>query len=666
MSNFMKFKTAVSTQLDTLSRHELFRVDIDKDELWEMYLNSFPEGTNPIYKERTENDCQCCKQFIRAMGNAVAIIDGVLVSVWDINVEGHYQVVADALSALIKRKEINNTFLHTEQNVGTDFNHDTLDDGTVIKWEHFHYKLPLKFVVPGSDIGNTLSNRRSNKEVLKRGLDEITVDALEAVLELIEQKSIYRGDEYKAPLETFLKYKRKYDALPVQAQDGLCWLWALQLGGLAKIRNMAIGTLLIAISEGVDLEVAVRSFEIMVAPTNYKRPTALITKGMIANAQKKVEELGISDSLQRRYAVVEDIKINNVLFADRSVKKALNVFEELASSIADNFKWDTINEVDVETFVHSILPAADSIELLLENHHSNNLMSLIAPVNEDSRRIFKWDNNFSWAYNGEVADSIKERVKKAGGNVNGVLRCSLSWFNYDDLDIHVREPDGNHIYYGNRSGHSTSGALDVDMNVSPGGSRNAVENIVWTDKYKMLKGIYEVFINNYSRRETIDVGFDVEIEFGGTIHTFHYDKAVKNNVPVAKFKYSKEAGIEFIESLPSTEASKEIWNITSQKFHKVSMIMNSPNHWDWKASGNKHLFFILEGCKNDSKARGFFNEFLKDDLREHRKVFEVLGSKMKTEMSDDQLSGLGFSSTQRNHIFCRVVGKFTRVIKINF
>jgi hypothetical protein len=33
---------------------------------------------------------------------------------------------------------------------------------------------------------------------------------------------------------------------------------------------------------------------------------------------------------------------------------------------------------------------------------------------------------------------------------------------------------------------------------------------------------------------------------------------------------------------------------------------------------------------------------------------------------DEQLSGLGFSSTQKNTLLCRVKGSFTRTIKIMF
>jgi len=78
------------------------------------------------------------------------------------------------------------------------------------------------------------------------------------------------------------------------------------------------------------------------------------------------------------------------------------------------------------------------------------------------------------------------------------------------------------------------------------------------------------------------------------------------------------------------------------------------------------VMFMLDGCVNDGQARGFFNEFLAEELTPHRKVLEVVGSKMKTDTSDHQLSGIGFSSTQRNSVLCRVKGSFNRVVKVVF
>ncbi len=55
--DFSKFKRAIDRQFDKISKHDLFRVDVDKDYLWDVYLSSFPIGTNPIYRERREHDC---------------------------------------------------------------------------------------------------------------------------------------------------------------------------------------------------------------------------------------------------------------------------------------------------------------------------------------------------------------------------------------------------------------------------------------------------------------------------------------------------------------------------------------------------------------------------------------------------------------------------------
>ena len=90
--------------------------------------------------------------------------------------------------------------------------------------------------------------------------------------------------------------------------------------------------------------------------------------------------------------------------------------------------------------------------------------------------------------------------------------------------------------------------------------------------------------------------------------------------------------------------------------------MLSPNHWDGQTIGNKHYFFMLEGCTNPDPVRGFYNEFLSEDLRPHRKVFEALSSSMKCIPTKDQLSGLGFSSTIRNELFVKVDNRPYKII----
>jgi hypothetical protein len=230
------------------------------------------------------------------------------------------------------------------------------------------------------------------------------------------------------------------------------------------------------------------------------------------------------------------------------------------------------------------------------------------------------------------------------------------------------EADGHEIYFGNKGQLSgCGGMLDVDMNVT-NVRRDAVENICYPNKNMMKDGLYKLIVHSFSQRETKDVGFDVEVEFGGVIHTFAYPKAVKRDekVVVAEIQYSKLEGFKILKSLPMAHSHKEVWGLTTNMFCNVSVAMLSPNYWDGKGVGNKHYFFMLEGCINTGTVRGFFNEFLTSELDKHRKVFEMVGNKLSMEGGEKQLSGLGFSSTKKDEVVCRVNGTFTRTIKLIF
>ena len=645
--NFINFKNAVAKQFALMSNHDLFTTTVEKDDLWATYLGSFHQGSNPIYRERTEHDCSCCKQFIRAIGNVVTIHDGKLISIWDLSIddEPEYQVVADALAKLVKSKPIDNFFFHSERVAGMDKNFEQLVD-RVQTWHHFYIDIPAKFV--NRDPGTKLSELRASHDVFQRSLDEITEDAVDTVLEFITQNCLYRGEENRFAVEGFKTIQNAYNDLSPELKSTYVWRNVANLNAsVSRIRNTAIGTLLVDLSEGKDLEYAVKSFEAKVAPTNYKRPTALVTKAMIEKAKQKIEELGFTSALERRYAQIGDITINNVLFADRDSKSQMSdsVFDILTSGISEKPKsLDKVEDVGIEKFLVDILPKATSIELMVENNHVGNLVSLVAPVNPTAACMFKWSNRFSWSYNGELADSIKERVKQAGGNVTGDVCCRLAWDNTDDLDFYMREPDGQTISFMNRQRITKCGGmLDVDANGCDGQRKDPAENIFYSSLGRMMDGNYELKVNQYSRRSTKNPGFTVEIDVLGTLHSFTYDKVLKTNqtVDIAVITV-KDGKIEVKGSLPSTQRTKEVWGIQTNTFRKVNVMMMSPNYWDGKGVGNKHYFFMLDGCINDGQARGFYNEFLMSELDAHRKVIEMVGSKMKTDESNKQLSGVGF------------------------
>ncbi len=674
--DFKEFKALHQAQFQSMvdGVEFIFATDVDKDELWDTYLNSFPEEVNQIYRERQAFDCSCCRNFIRAFGNVVAIKDNKLVSVWDFDPgDNEYKPVVNALSDLVRSRPVRDAFITNDGAFGTDQNHEQLENGDVHTWHHFRINLPRRLVSTSSTPARVIAQHRDTKNVFRRSLEELSRQSIETALELIAEKVLYRGEQWQTMLTKFLECYDAYHSLPDDQKDNFCWSTSMTLGPtIGRIRNYSIGVLLQDLTNGTDLDIALRRYETVVAPTNYKRPKAVFTKKMVEEAEKVVTELGLVNSLGRRHAVLADITINNVIWANRDAVKHMagvgGVFAALKDEVSINPQnYKDIPSVGIEKFLSDVLPSAKSIQVLFENRHIPNLVSLIAPQDSESPTLFSWDNPFSWAYNGNVTDSMKQRVKAAGGNVEGVLRFSIQWNdgedNQNDYDAHCKEPNGNHIWFGNaRYHHPSSGMLDVDI-IHPG-RKVAVENITWTNRSRMQDGIYELYVHNYSHRGG-RTGFDAEIEYDGQVYEFAYHKDLPQSkaVGVATVEFSKRGGIRFIESLPRSSPSRTKWGLATNKFHPVSAFMFSPNYWDDQhGHGNRHFMFMLADCVNNTRPNGFFNEYLRPEFLPHKRVFEALGGKMRVEPSPDQLSGLGFSSTKRNSLVVKVDDRPVKII----
>lgn len=680
----MEFKNVKNALAENFSRisatNSLFETNIDKDCLWNLYLNSFPEGTNPIYRERRIYDCSACRQFIRNIGGAVYIDEDLNIhSIFEFDTGSEiFQPVMDAMATYVTSRPIIDIYFNDSSTVGIDKNRELLDNGTVKTWDHFFVTLPATmYDTHKTRISIEKAKIRDRKNVFKRSLDEISMDAIDTVLELIYSNSLYKGEEWKTYLEVLRENKELYMAVPEDKKEVYAWKRAIKLNdAVGKIRNHSIGVLLTDISEGIDLDSAVRRYETIVAPTNYKRPKAIYTKKMLEEAKQKITELGYLNSLPRRFATLDDITVNNILFSNKDAAKRISgdVFDDMIEDIAvDPKKFSRVEEISAEKFVNDVLPTAKSLEILLENRHTKNMVSLIAPVNKDAKSMFKWNNGFSWAYAGNITDSdIRENVKNAGGKVDGVLRFSIQWNEAGtdncDLDAHCVEPNGYEIYFGSARRPSASpmgGQLDVDI-IHPNG-RVAVENITWGDSRRMKEGTYTFYVHQYSG--SARHGFRAEIEFNGTIYSFDYDKTMRSGekIRVAEVRMDQYGNFTLKELIPSSVSTREVWGLKTNSFAPVTVVMYSPNYWDdQQGIGHRHYFFMLKDCVNPEQPNGFYNEFLDNRLNEHKRVFEALGSKLAVASADDQLSGIGFSATKRNDLVIKIKGATERIMKIKF
>jgi hypothetical protein len=684
--NFSTFAKIVAESFQALVRAHAFVVDLDRDAIWAEYLAAFPTNTNLLFKKNTEHDCRCCQHFVRRAGVVVAVGDGgELRTVWDLAAQeapGVYHAVSARLRDAVRAASIRDLFRVGDKETNFGAEHSRALDketGRAITWGHFYTgEIPraLRSATPDQARGDY----RTTVQVFERGLVELAPSAVETVLALVDSNNLYRGEEHRPALAQFQKVQVEFLSKP-DGRERSVFAWANAGNSAARFRNTVIGTLVQDLSEGQDVEHAVRSFETKVAPQNYKRTTAVITPGMIKNAMATIETLGLESALERRFAVIGDVSVNDVKWIDGSVRPLMSggigdiLMQHAASNRSQEDDEKRVEEIGIDEFVARVLPETTSLELLFKGEHVGNLMSLTAPCHPAPRQLFRWSNDFAWSYGGNVADSIRERVKKAGGKVEGaVLRVSLSWFNYDDLDLHVHEPAGrgvhsigDHIFFGNKRGW-TDGTLDVDMNAGSGRTREAVENVVWSSSPP--DGAYRVVVNNYCLRETGDPGFVIEVESGGKLSHYSYNKGVRNKQDIAVATlYVKGGLVERADvgdpGITAANISQEKWGLRTETYVKVAAVMLSPNYWGANAVGNKHTFFVVDGAKNDDPTRGFYNEFLHHRLEPHRKVFEIIGDKTKCRPTDGQLSGLGFSSTKRESFLVRAQqGKRQRVFNV--
>ena len=645
---FSTFSKAVHDKLKSFSGRKLFMSSAS--DLSSQYLAAFPEGTNPVYITNTEHDCSCCKNFITNLGKVVVINDDLsLDSVWNVpNLPYPYDQVAATLHGLVTAASIIKPYYSPFPSYGAQSTKQLLQDGTVKTWNHFHGEVPASYVTPDSSIAG---EQHANFLILRRALEELAPEAVEQVIDLIESNAIYRGAEYVKLVKSFQNLQGQYRALSSNRET---FIWKhCEDTAVCRIRNTAIGTLLVDLSEGVNLEAAVESFEKKVAPENYKRTTALITPAMVKLAVEKITNLGIEPQLHRRLATPADVSVQNLLWVNRPTTSQESQLTQTLMKLAKPSKPKTApqgDEISMVDFIKDVLPKASKVQVMFDHTLVPNLVTLTcAKDRTETPTLFKWNNDFAWAYKGGLADStIKQLVKAAGGATDAAMRISLAWHNADDLDLYLTNPCGARTYHANRS--NGGGVLDVDAHRMGYQRKSAsevltpVENVVY---HVLIDGTYTVGVMNYKRMETRDQGFTVEVESDGILAQYFFDRNVDNN---GFLKIEVENGtIAKITPAKGVQESRngvDVWNVKTGTFVDVTSVMRSPNFWDGEV-GNEHFFFTLAECKVSERVHGFFNEFLRPELAEHRKVFEHLADTYKCEVDvEDQLSGIGFSTTK--------------------
>lgn len=668
---YPQFEASLQAHFDKVvaGGKKLFTTDVEG--LYEIYLDSLPDNKPGTRQHYT---CHGCRHFFERYGRLVTIDEnGIFRSaIFDEGIVPDF--FADAVIKMrhaVLTSNVNGVFVPDARVLGTP---------KTGEWTHVHIRLPEGSVNRNvlRTAGQVSAALREDFNVLRRVTSQHTIETVDQAIALLKSETVNRGDRYVPHAEWFKNVLVKLnEVMTPQAQRNYLWLAVAEApNGFIPSNSSNLGQLLSDIAE-FPLATAGERLAERLRPSTFMRSVTPPSANAIREAEKTFEKLveaGMvsKDSMKRRYAKIEEVPEMKwepkLAITDKAVKPG-GVFghivpKEQKAAVVRN--TDLASKVMTwDKFQRTILPTADKLEALIDN--PDRFMALVTAGVEGAPNMLQWDNEFSWYYHAGVDAEIKRRVEAAGGRYeNNALRVSLSWENYTDLDIHGVTPSKQHIYY--RSPRSSCGGyLDVDANGGRATTMTPVENIRWKDDAP--DGRYRFFVHNYQERGTGKTPFKVELEVKGKTWTYHgVSGSTGWQVDVFEFDYVNG---EVTHIRHAAITSNDSWTAQPNTFVEVKGITTSPNLWGKNPvphAGN-HTFFLLEGVQDKSEGcgRGFFNEHLKSEFREIRRVLEAYANSAVIEGADESTAcGLGFSKDAEWNVTLKVTtGNTTQLVKID-
>lgn len=225
------------------------------------------------------------------------------------------------------------------------------------------------------------------------------------------------------------------------------------------------------------------------------------------------------------------------------------VLQNLKSSLEEQ-KNQLISNTDITR--NEILKKEEEIEKLQqEGSNQEQIHELNTSIIQDREQIESIEQQLSTIE--DQQNLINSVVDNPLQGKSSKFNIRLEWKTSDDLDLHLKIPNGQEIYYSNKNVECNGfkGYLDVDANAGTPTSDNPQENIFWEEEAP--EGDYQVDVNLYTQRSGRK-----EIPFIVTIFHQNQEPIAKpasftglpvNNKPTItmfKFRYSKERGIEII------------------------------------------------------------------------------------------------------------------------
>ena len=368
----------------------------DAERLWSVYLNSFPVD------QRQYHNCHACRHFIERFGSLVVIDDaGIATSaLWSLeDAPEMYKPAVQAMTRLIQRSRVTGVFISADKTWGSPI--------TGI-WRHFSVK-PYRTLVHNRrnvmTANQIMASKREDYKTVQRALAEFSQPVIEQALTLLQTEALYLSHKVHGPAQFLYDLHVARSRVKGQARNNVTWkAVATAPDGFCHPRSSMIGTLLEDMAAGLNFSEISRRFAEKMHPLRYQRPQAPPSQGNIEQAEKLVEKMGITASLRRRFARLDEIK---ALWKPAPIKAEPSNVDGIFSHIKPKSAKSSLVALDIpnititwEKFQRTVLPEALEIEFFAPLTHEN-YTALVTAVDPEAPPILQWDkedqrNPVSW------------------------------------------------------------------------------------------------------------------------------------------------------------------------------------------------------------------------------------------------------------------------------
>tara|TARA_R110000787_G_scaffold44901_1_gene109783 strand:- start:5717 stop:7285 length:1569 start_codon:yes stop_codon:yes gene_type:complete len=385
-SEFMQ-KLIVRFEKNTKGKKVFTTKDNKPDELWKEYLASFQGELS-----RQEHKCSCCKNFIRKYGSMVVISEEGLVSspLFDTSeVYGAFDKVVSNLSKLIKKRAVDNVLLSKLDILGTK------EAGG---WSHFYVPTPEGVKISSwKQAHELIAEKKEDYRMVCRALAKFNEPSVDQAVKLLQSGSLNQSEKFIG-VANWMK-ELHVDRNQTKNKSNVVWKAIAEAPqGFAHINGSVLGGLLEDIIKGFDFSVIEKRHNEKVHPLRYQRAQLPTTQANRKQAEDIVKAMGIGNSLARRYARLDELKL--IWKPTNKVKEVIKggVFDHLVTKDLDHNKVQDVDmkpvRISYAKFERTVLPTADSISAITP--YTGNYCTYCTAVNTDAANIMKWSNPVNW------------------------------------------------------------------------------------------------------------------------------------------------------------------------------------------------------------------------------------------------------------------------------